>query len=109
MSFIDLLVLIAFCWLVVKLVKRAIEQRAPSKPPTASSLAAQTHGLPPLDYLRPGIAFTVPRAQNPAAADAWAEEARRRGLDVRWVDRGTPLVDGWRVQLPPAPPPQDPR
>ncbi len=104
MSPFDLIVVIAIGWLIVRVVRKFADRPVRAQSPLAGFPASQVCQLPSLDNLRQGEWFRVVRASNPALADAWAEEARRRGLDVEWADFGTPRLDGWRVKLPVSPP-----
>ncbi len=104
MSPLDLIVVIAIGWLIVRGIKKLTERPALIHSPFAEFPEWQVRNLPSLDNLQQGEWLRVVRAGNPPLADAWAEEARRRGFVVEWVGEGKPMLDGWRVRVPPSPP-----
>ena len=104
MSPVDLLVIIAIGWLLVRAVRKMTEQKERPRSPYAGFPDFQVRGLPDLDNLEPDTWVRVVRASNPALVDTWAQEARRRGFVVEWVGEGKPMLDGWRVRVPPSPP-----
>ncbi len=100
MTLVDLIVVVAIGWLIVRAIRKLSAQKPQMPAPYAGFPEWQVRQLPSLDHLEPGAWVRVVRASNPLLADAWAHEARRRGLEVEWVDLGTPRLNGWRVKGP---------
>jgi hypothetical protein len=72
----------------------------------ATAARHDDHARPPetFDGLQPGPeqrVVRVVRQPDPTGADAWMNEAQRRGYDVRWDDAdGKVILAGWVITVP---------